>query len=474
MQNKELELKLDQWISVHREELVEQVIAAVNIKSVAQPDRAAEYPLKECCGRILEHFEAVGENYGFPAQIHEYYCTTARMKGLDGRKTIGIFGHADVVPEGDDWTVEPYNASVKDGFIYGRGSLDNKGAIVSSLFAMRFLQEQNYPLKSDVLLYCGAAEEHGMEDVVYYGKKCGFPDFSIVPDASFPACYGEKGIIELYAEKELETGNLVALEAGHAINIVPNTAVAVLKNVSLETLREAIGNDTRFTAQENASGTEIQAVGQGGHAAFPEQTVNAIGLLVTFLTEHHLLTGQAKTALEMISESCADYYGQGLGIAYEDAFSGKTTHVCSKLRLKEGVLTVGYNIRYAVTQPEEAMVEQLRQFFRKGGFTVTVLDVNPPAYMPLDNPIVSRLVRLAQRVLGDDHAPYTMGGGTYARKIPNALAYGPHIQGEVQPGGIGRGSGHQPDECMKIENLLNAVKVYALALIEADEALYQA
>ena len=94
--------------------------------------------------------------------------------------------------------------------------------------------------------------------------------------------------------------------------------------------------------------------------------------------------------------------------------------------------------------------------------------------MPLDNPIVSRLVRLAQRVLGDDHVPYTMGGGTYARKIPNALAYGPHIQGEIQPGGIGRGSGHQPDECMKIENLLNAVKVYALALIETDEALYQA
>ena len=61
---------------------------------------------------------------------------------------------------------------------------------------MKYLKEQGVPLEHTIRLYLGCSEERGMEDIEYYTSHYPAPEFSFTPDASFPVCYGEKGILE--------------------------------------------------------------------------------------------------------------------------------------------------------------------------------------------------------------------------------------------------------------------------------------
>ncbi len=158
------------------------------------------------CAHMLYAALSMSERYGFSVENHEYYCGSAILKGT-GEKEIGIFSHVDVVDEGSGWTSDPYDPIIKDSWIYARGSSDNKGPAVASLYALRYLKEQGKSLTHTIRLYYGCSEEHGMEDIEYYKKHYPNPAFSIVPDASFPVCYAEKGILEGTFERKLE-GNV--------------------------------------------------------------------------------------------------------------------------------------------------------------------------------------------------------------------------------------------------------------------------
>ena len=64
-----------------------------------------------------------------------------------------------------------------------------------------------------------------------------------------------------------------------------------------------------------------------------------------------------------------------------------------------------------------------------------------------------------------------MGGGTYARKLTNAVGYGPGLTFQKKPCKEGHGKGHQPDECICIDNLINAIEIYIRAIEYLDEHL---
>ena len=124
--------------------------------------------------------------------------TAAEVFSCRGRtgQEIGIFVHLDVVHEGNGWTTEPYKPVIKDGWLYGRGSADNKGPAAAALYSMKYLKEQEVPLEHTIRLYLGCSEERGMKEMQYYTSHYPAPEFSFTPDASFPVCYGEKGILE--------------------------------------------------------------------------------------------------------------------------------------------------------------------------------------------------------------------------------------------------------------------------------------
>ena len=101
---------------------------------------------------------------------------------------VGILAHIDVVEAGPGWETPPFQAVIKDGRIYGRGSLDDKGPVVSSLYAMKYIVDNGLlPDEWSIRLIVGADEEEGLRCIDFYNEHAErMPDVSFVPDGYFP------------------------------------------------------------------------------------------------------------------------------------------------------------------------------------------------------------------------------------------------------------------------------------------------
>ena len=96
---------------------------------------------------VLDKALEIGKQMGFETENHDYRCGSILMPGRTGQE-IGIFVHLDVVHEGNGWTTEPYKPVIKDGWLYGRGSADNKGPAAAALYSMKppIILRRNFPL----------------------------------------------------------------------------------------------------------------------------------------------------------------------------------------------------------------------------------------------------------------------------------------------------------------------------------------
>lgn len=463
---------LDQWIEQHKEQLIQDVCDAVRIKSVAQREDSSCEPYRKSCGRALDLFQKRFSDMGMETTNDNYYYVTGLTKGSDRGRSIGVFGHADVVPEGNGWSTEPYEPVVRDGYIYGRGSADNKGPMMSVLYALRCLQENGVRLRSDVQVFAGSCEECGMEDIEQYAERNQFPDFSLVPDVKFPVCNGEKGILSFRIGKKVSMPHVAAVHAGCVINMIPDSASIVIKNLEPEKWAKELSKEEAVVSR-TPEGFKAEFAGIGGHAAFPENSKNAVGVMCKALHRLDFWTPEEQDVFSMIEQAAEEFYGRALQIAFEDQPSGKTTHILSILNYDGKQLEMGFNIRYAVTQSSQAICDALKEYAQKLGFEVLQLEDNPPFFIPADHPIVEKMRQTVQEVLGLEDPAYIMGGGTYSRKIKNAVGFGPGNPKEKHPGWPTAGEGHQPDECVKVADLLNAAKIYVRALIRLDCLLYK-
>ncbi len=86
----------------------------------------------------------------------------ARLHGNGSLKAILLAAHTDVVPANpDDWTVPPFSGEVVDGFIYGRGTLDDKGMLAVEAMTLALLKRLGIPLRRDIIFLATAGEESG-------------------------------------------------------------------------------------------------------------------------------------------------------------------------------------------------------------------------------------------------------------------------------------------------------------------------
>lgn len=114
--------------------------------------------------RAAEHIKGVLAAEGIPAQIFESAPgrgnLVARLKGTGKKKPLLLMGHLDVVGvERDKWTVDPFAAVIKDGYLYGRGSIDDKSMDAANLEVFLLLHRLKVPLDRDVILLAEAGEE---------------------------------------------------------------------------------------------------------------------------------------------------------------------------------------------------------------------------------------------------------------------------------------------------------------------------
>ena len=381
----------------------------------------------------------------------------------EGEKYLATITHLDVVPVAEGWTGDPFTLREREGWLLGRGVMDDKGPSVLCLYALKYLKDKSIPLRYPIRALLGANEETGMADVEYYLENYPAPLFCFSPDANFPLCNGEKGIYhgKLLARVGLE--NIVDIRGGVASNVIPQKAEAVVKAAALK-------SEGRVTAEKAGEGLwKLTAQGVGGHASLPQGTVNAIGVLVDYLLENGVCSGDEKRLLELLQKLHSAWDGSALGVQADDGLFEPLTIVGGVIGVEDGVLFQSLDSRYPTNTSGETIAAQIRAV--AGDLAEITVDHDAaPFYMSLDNPAVKVCIDAYNTVTGENAKPYTIGGGTYARDFPNAVSFGPEHPEREMPAFAG--PIHGADEAASLDWFLEALKVYILALIELERIDY--
>ena len=242
--------KLDAYIDAHKEDMLEDLKTLVRIdsqKGEAQPGK----PFGEGPAKVLDTAEAMLKKYGFQTTNYDHYVVTADYS--DQEKKLDILAHLDVVPVTKNWKeTEPFEPVIKDGKIYGRGTADDKGPAIAALYAMRAVKECGVPLKHSLRLILGSDEECGSEDLEYYYAKEKEAPMTFTPDADFPVINLEKGRLQKDFTQKLDAGkgvSVLRVQAGTKVNVVPDTAEALVKGLTKEEIQKFVGDDIEILPQ---------------------------------------------------------------------------------------------------------------------------------------------------------------------------------------------------------------------------------
>jgi succinyl-diaminopimelate desuccinylase len=179
---------------VDREEIVGIVADLVRQDTVNPPGN--EYLCKEIVSGCMR-------GLGMEVSYYEKEPGRTNVVGRIGRGTrsIGFVSHMDVVPPGelDQWQTPPFEPVIKDGRIYGRGTLDDKGSFACAYSACKAFLAEHHDFDGVIYLIAAADEEVGSElGIIYLVEECGLKfDVAIIPDGGRMdlSIYGEKGIL---------------------------------------------------------------------------------------------------------------------------------------------------------------------------------------------------------------------------------------------------------------------------------------
>ncbi len=457
--------KLHAWIDSHQDEIVTALQGVLRIPSL-KDEPAPNAPFGSACRDALDYTLNLCGALGFRTKDVDGYAGHAEFG--EGAEYVGALGHLGVVPEGEGWTDPPYSATLRDGFIYARGSSDDKGPTYAALYGAKALLDSGLPLKRRVRVIFGCDEESGFGCVHHYFDVVGEerPVVGFTPDAGFPLIYAEKGIANLIFEKKRRALDadlhIVSGSGGLRPNMVPEYAEATLAGTpdGLARAAQILDEywDRNVTLHPANDTLRVVAQGKSAHGSRPTLGDNAVARLARALATLDL--GDTKEWLDWIAKT-VDTTGQALGITHTDDVAGPLTSNLGIFELSADMVRLTYNIRYPVTWNLDALIEANKAVRDKDGWTLAEQHDQAPLYVRLDEEPVATLLRVYRENTGDHTSqPGTMGGGTYARATPHVVAYGAGF-----PGGTD-GPAHEQDERIAVETLLNAAKIYAQAFYE--------
>ncbi len=443
-----------------QDEIIKSVQDAIRIKSVeAAPGLSA--PFGEGVRQALEHALKLSEELGFKTVNVDNMLGYAEYG--QGEEMVAVLGHLDIVPEGGGWTHPPYAAEIHDGKIYGRGATDDKGPTIGALYALRAIRDLGIPLKRRVRVMFGLNEETGSNCVKYYVDKGGeIPVCGFTPDAEYPIINGEKGIVTCKYRRVLrQRGDmrLASLTGGLAPNVVPDLAEAVVQMQPqiVRLFMELTDKSDGVELEEVKEGLKITARGVSAHGSTPEKGVNAIALLLLFLEKLNFSDDVGDFLQFFQNRIGMDLEGSKLGIYSEDDISGKFIFNLGTISCNGEELTLEINMRYPVTHRFEDFIGTFRRRMQDGRMEEVYLRHKKSLYVPADTPFIKKLQRVYEEKTGDRADLIAIGGGTYAKSLANIVAFGPIFRGQPMVE-------HQPDEYIKIDELIRNVQIMAAAI----------
>lgn len=445
------EERLEAYFKAHTEEFLQdlrELIAIPSVKGAAKADA----PFGVEPARALACALGMAKKYGLFAENWENYIGIIQTE--PGKRRLDIFAHLDVVPADGNWTVsEPFSMKMQNGRLYGRGTADDKGPALAALYALRAIKDLHIPLSKGVRLVLGTDEECGSADLAYYFRREAAAEMSFSPDAYYPVINAEKGrLVGTLSCKCSE--KIKAIRAGTTVNIIPETAEAVLQGVDrAQLLSVAQKLDTSVEARLDGDFLHVYVQGVSAHAASPEEGINPVTALVTLLAE--CTEDPAMRRLHRLFPH-GENNGRSFGVD-EDGFSGRTTLSLTFLDCQDGVLTAKFDGRLPVyISPKQ--VEAVRSMAEENGFSYAA-SYTEPHYISPDTEIVQTLCRCYERVTGEEGKPMAIGGGTYAHGIPNAVAFGcalKHMDNHM----------HGNNEFAELQTLQLSQQIFAQAIID--------
>ena len=455
-----LNQKIDAFIAANKEQILEDIAALVAINSV-EGTPTEEAPFGEGPRAALDKTLELAAGMGLATRNCENYIGYAELAGADPEKYLATICHVDVVPVGNGWSQDPFKMQIRDGWMIGRGVADDKGPMVATLYALKFLKEEGVSLRYPIRAMVGDNEETHMNDVEYYIKNYPAPVFCFTPDAEFPVCNGEKGHFGAELVSPVCNGEIKEFEGGVANNAVPDRASALV-----ETDITKLKNAPNITLEPEGNGVRIRGWGKSGHAAMPEGTVNAISLIVNCLLKSGVCTPQEEAYLNVLHTLHADTDGSALGIAADDGLFDPLTIIGGTIEMADGVIRQSFDCRYPTNTDPEKMTAAIRKVCG-GAATLENVSSRVPFYIDADSPAIQTLINTYNDVTGEGKKPFTMGGGTYARHFPYAVSFGPeHTDIEIPSFA---GPMHGANEGTPFEKLIEALKIYILALLRLQE-----
>ena len=329
---------------------------------------------------------------------------------------VHLNGHFDVVPAGGGWTVDPFGATVRDGRIYGRGVCDMKAGIAAAVFAAEAIERAGVTLPGTIEISGTVDEESG----------------------------GFAGVAHLAERGRIAKGRTDFV-------IIPEP---------LDVDRICIGHRGVYWF-------EVTARGRIGHGSMPFLGVSAIdgmGRLLQSVREDLMPSlASRRTAVPVVPPGARHATININGIDGGQPVDGIQTpcvaDLCRAVFDRRFLIEEGFDATKREVAELVARVEAQSNGVR---FDVRDLMVVHPTRTPDDSPVIASLARAIQSVLGR-RAELIASPGTYDHKhvarianVPHCVAYGP---GALE-------LAHQPDEYCRIDDIVNATKVLAMATLD--------
>ena len=470
-------------IEEYRSDMIKSLQELISIRSViSEKDGAA--PFGGGIQKAFEYMLKMGVKEGFHVENIDNYgghiefggdssgSGDGAVSGADP-EIMAIIGHLDVVPEGDGWDFDPYGGELSEGRIYGRGSIDDKGPVIAAFYAMKALKNSGVVPKKKVRLILGLDEETDWKGMDYYLKKAEMPDFGFTPDCNFPAVYGEMGVLVFDLVKKIrKTSNgakkitIESIRGGNAPNTVADYAKAVIGSDDYDKILDLLAEftkETGYTANTKLIGNkmEISTCGISSHGARPANGLNAISVLMKFLS---VLDPDNKDVADFItfynSHIGFELDGESLGCGLSDEPSGKLIFNVGMISMDHEKLRLTINIRYPVTMNDEKVYLSVMPVLEKYNIELVKKKHQEPIYLSKDDKMVATLIDIYRKHSGDtDSQPTVTGCTTYARAVKNSIAFGAVIPGEPE-------LAHQKNEYISEDHLFMLTRIFADAICE--------
>ncbi|MBX9974508.1 dipeptidase PepV [Cytobacillus firmus] len=449
-----------------KEQLIEDLSHLLSIKSVKDLlTKSEKAPMGKNINDALQFMLDKARKDGFRTKNIDGYAGFAEWGPENADDYIAILCHLDVVPATGEWDSDPFSPEIRNGKLYARGAIDDKGPTMAAYYALKIIKESGSALKHRVRIIFGTDEESGMSCMKRYVQTEPEALTGFAPDAEFPIIHAEKGQINamLKMREDIDQQNgryiLKSFYAGEKGNMVPDNAAAVITGKELEALKERFIEYGKAESLETACALEdhsltLTLLGKSAHGMEPHKGISAAAKLAQFLIEE-----VPAPFLTFVSECLAeDHGGRNLGIAFADEITGPLTVNPGIFRYTQNEeATVALNIRCPVETPYLRTIEKLNETAQRYDFEIEEVREKKPHHVAKDEPVINILQQAYEDETGKEAALLTTGGATYARFINNGVAYGAVFPGKEN-------TAHQRNEYIEIDDLCLATAIYARAI----------